>query len=110
MLKKSDENLDIRSVYVGSAPGDSQPITEYFSAAGLEYFLAAQPSKRTKRGLLQKFIRPKGSSNFLIRVSWTLGEEEPVRVCSLSAAERQADGCSMDSSINVNKLVRRQPA
>lgn len=67
-------------------PGDTQPITEYMSPAGLDFFLGAPSSKRTKTGLLQNFIRPKGSSNFVIRVSWT------------------PTVCSMDSCINVNKL------
>ncbi len=43
-------------------------------------------SKRTKSGLLQGFVNPKGTSNFLIRAVWT------------------PDACAIDSCININKL------
>jgi hypothetical protein len=66
--------------------GDVQPITEYLTPAGLDYFLSTQPSRRTKAGMLQSFIHPKGTSNFVVRVSWS------------------PDNCSMDSCININKL------
>ena len=79
-------SIDISSVFVGCAKGESQPITEYMSPAGLEYFLSAAVSKRTRAGLVQNFIHPKGASNFLIRVSWT------------------PDSCTMDNCININRL------
>ena len=66
--------------------GDVQPITEYLTPAGLDYFLSTPPSRRTKTGMLQSFIHPKGTSNFVVRVSWS------------------PDNCSMDSCININKL------
>ncbi len=69
-----------------SLPGDDQPITEYFTPAGLDYFLSVPASKRTKSGLLQGFVNPKGTSNFLIRAVWT------------------PDDCAIDSCININKL------
>eukprot|EP00961_Rhodomonas_salina_P207918 2806059-Rhodomonas_salina.3 len=66
---------------------DVQPITEYLSAEGLDYFLSTPPSRRTKVGMLQTFIHPKGTSNFIIRVSWTPEE------------------CTMNSCININRLA-----
>jgi hypothetical protein len=66
--------------------GDAQPITEYLSKPGLEYFIAAPKSRRTKLGILQSFVCPKGTSNFVIRVNWT------------------PESCTMDSCININKM------
>ncbi len=87
IVRRQDPSTDIVSVYVGSAQGDIQPITEYLTPAGMDYFLSTPPSRRTKQGLLQSFIVPKGTSNFTIRVSWT------------------PDECTMDSCININKLA-----
>lgn len=70
-----------------SLSGDELPITEYFTPAGLEYFLSVPASKKTKAGLLQGFVPPKGASNFVIRAAWT------------------PDDCAMDSCININKLA-----
>lgn len=86
LVRKKDASTDICCVYVGCARGESQPITEYLSPAGLEYFLDAPVSKRTRAGLVQNFIHPKGECNFLIRVSWT------------------PSSCSMDNCININHL------
>jgi hypothetical protein len=44
-------------------------------------------SKKTKSGMLQGFVPPKGASNFIIRACWT------------------PDDCTMDSCININKLA-----
>jgi len=74
-------------VLVFNNAGDVQPITEYLTPAGLDYFLSTPPSRRTKSGMLQSFIHPKGTSNFVVRVSWT------------------PDNCTMDSCININKLT-----
>lgn len=74
-------------ILVFASPGDVQPITEYLSAEGLDYFLSTPPSRRTKVGMLQTFIHPKGTSNFIIRVSWTPEE------------------CTMNSCININRLA-----
>jgi hypothetical protein len=87
IVRRQDPGTDIVAVYVGAAQGDIQPITEYLTPAGMEYFLSTPPSRRTKQGLLQSFIVPKGTSNFTIRVSWTPEE------------------CTMDSCININKLA-----
>ena len=86
IIRRQDPSTDIVSVYVGAAKGDVQPITEYLSPAGMDYFLSTPPSRRTKQGMLQSFVLPKGTSNFIIRVNWSPSE------------------CSMDSCININKL------
>jgi hypothetical protein len=87
LLRRQDPALDVVCTYVGSAKGDVQPITEYLTPAGMDYFMSTPPSRRTKEGMLQTFIHPKGTSNFIIRVTWT------------------QEGCSMDSCININNLV-----
>eukprot|EP00282_Hemiselmis_andersenii_P000384 CAMPEP_0114131620 /NCGR_PEP_ID=MMETSP0043_2-20121206/12653_1 /TAXON_ID=464988 /ORGANISM="Hemiselmis andersenii, Strain CCMP644" /LENGTH=545 /DNA_ID=CAMNT_0001225069 /DNA_START=151 /DNA_END=1784 /DNA_ORIENTATION=- len=87
VIRRQDPTTDVASVYVGAAQGDVQPITEYLSPAGMDYFLSTPPSRRTKAGLLQTFVLPKGTSNFIIRVNWT------------------PDVCSLDSCININKLA-----
>jgi len=86
LMRKKDMSSDISCVYVGCAKGESQPITEYLSPAGLDYFLSSTVSTQTRAGLVQNFIHPKGASNFLIRVSWT------------------PDECTMDNLININRL------
>jgi len=86
LMKLQSPGTDIVCVFVGSAAGDAQPITEYLSKSGLEYFIAAPTSRRTKVGILQSFVCPKGTSNFVIRVTWT------------------PESCTMDSCININKM------
>jgi len=87
LIRRQDPNTDIVATFVGSAQGDVQPITEYLTPAGLDYFLSTPPSRRTKSGMLQSFIHPKGTSNFVVRVSWS------------------PNNCNMDSCININKLT-----